>query len=237
MIAYSLLLAVSATLVAVGAGAAQNAAELPATQVVPLSPANLYRGWLASHVIGQKVVSKADHDLGRVRNLLVGTDGQIEAFVVEGNGTSEAREFVFRIPWQRIVASALPRQVVTDVTDGRQPTHGIFPGRPGIPEQTTEFAVSAVLGDYARLQAGQGYGYVSDVVFSRAGNMSAVLVTREARTGGGTLAFGFPESPVAQWNPGASYYGLPYVTAEQADRAAVPVDPKQFSSAERGRAG
>jgi hypothetical protein len=235
MTGHATLVALTVTLFLVGAGRAQNAAELPVQQVVPLSPENLYRGWLASQVIGRKLASKADHDLGRVRNLLVGRDGQIEALVVEGNGTTESREFMFRVPWQRIDASALPRRIIADVTDGRSPTYGIFPGTPGIPEEPSEFAVSEVIGDNARLQAGQGYGYVSDVVFSSDGNMSAVLVTREARAGGGTFAFGFPKSPIAQWNPGASYYGLPYVTPEQADGAAVSVDLDRFRG-DRGRA-
>ena len=77
--------------------------------------------------------------------------------------------------------------------------------------------MTETIGDYARLRAGQGYGHVSDAVFTRAGNQIAVLITRDARNGGGADAFDSPECPVARWNAGAGYFGLPYVTAEHAD--------------------
>lgn len=84
-----------------------------------------------------------------------------------------------------------------------------------------------MIGDYTRLQAGQGYGYVSDLVFSQDGKLLDVLVSRGASAGGGTYAFSYPDD-TGKWSPGMSYYGLPYVTGDQATRAGVRVDLSRF---------
>jgi sporulation protein YlmC with PRC-barrel domain len=200
-------------------------------RVVPLSADELYQGWLASEVLGKELVSKGGARLGRVSNILVGTDtAQIGALVVEAAATGDAKEYVFRIPWQKVESSSLPDRVVVDLADSRLPEYDIFvPDQPKRSGQSAEdFAVSAVIGDRARLQTGRGYGYVRDVVFTPEGRLRAVLITRGIRLGGGTVAFGFPRSPSERWRAGAAYYGLPYVTSDQANLAAVTVDLGRF---------
>ncbi|WP_456639663.1 PRC-barrel domain-containing protein [Bradyrhizobium sp. USDA 10063] len=179
-------------------------------------------------MLGKRITSAAGNNLGTVRNLILGKDGQITAVIVEGDPSTPLREFMFRIPWQHVEAAKLPGRLIADINPAGHPLYGIF-GNDGqqFPE---EFAVTEVTGDYARLQAGQGYGYVSDAVFTRAGDLIAVLITRDSKAGGGTYAFGFPEHPVERWNAGATYYGLPYATAEHADAAAIRVDLTRFRS-------
>jgi hypothetical protein len=77
------------------------------------------------------------------------------------------------------------------------------------------------------LQTGLAFGYVSDIIFSPDANMLAVLVLRDATAGRGLYAFGFPGT-TGRWDPSAGYYGLPYVTTDQANAAAIRVDPKRF---------
>jgi sporulation protein YlmC with PRC-barrel domain len=196
-------------------------------QATPLAADALYRGWRVSRILGKPVTSRSGQELGMVRNLVLADDGSVEALVVEGIGTTRLPEFVFRIPWQRIVASDLPRRITADIASGDIPEYGMFPGTPGAATMPSAFRVSAVIGDFARLQAGQGYGYVSDMVFTPDGKLLAILVTRDATGGGGTYAFGYPGT-TGRWDPHFSYYGLPYVTAEQATRAAVRVDHARF---------
>jgi sporulation protein YlmC with PRC-barrel domain len=212
--------------------AVPTGAQLPTTprqQVVPLSANDLYRGWLASRVLGKGVISKTGLGLGTLRNIMIGDDGWIQALIIDDDSTGGA-EFVFRVPWRNVHSSLLPDRVVVDVSSRRQSEFDIFPDDEKKAEMSQEFAVSAVINDYARLQTGRGYGYVRDVVFTPEGRMRAVLVTRSARLGGGTVAFGFPASPAERWDPGTSYYGLPYVTTEQADAAAVSADLKHFKT-------
>jgi hypothetical protein len=53
-------------------------------------------------------------------------------------------------------------------------------------------AISEVIGEYARLQASQGYGYIKDAVFRKSGKLLAVLVARDTQAGGGTVGFAYP---------------------------------------------
>lgn len=179
-------------------------------------------------MLGDDVRAKGGESLGKLRNVKVDEQGNIESLIVEGNGTTELPEFVFMIPWQKVRAAELPARVVADISDGRQPDYGVMPGTKGVPEPEDEFAVSQIIGDYARLQTGRAFGYVSDVLFSREGKMIAVLVTRNAAIGGGTYAFGFPGISSRNWNPGLSYYGLPFVTDQQALEAARKIELARF---------
>ena len=232
----STVLLLAGALMAGSAAAQGQPANTPASlqeqrnplQIVPLSAEELYRGWRASQVLGKPITSNSGNGLGTVRSLILGSDGHIRALVVESGSSTSAGEFVFRIPWDRVEASRLPGRLIADIAGGDDPAYGIF--RNDAQRVPTEFAVSEIIGDYARLQAGQGYGYVSDAVFTRGGDLKAVLITREARAGGGTFAFGFPEHPVGRWNAGATYYGLPYATAEHADAAALRVDLTRFAN-------
>jgi hypothetical protein len=201
-------------------------------QIVPLSAAQLYQGWRASRVLGQPVVSRTGSDLGKARNLILHQDGQIDAVVIEGR-TAVGHDYVFRLPWRKLQAQSLPGRLVADVTNAELPEFGMFPGKASVTQLPSEFAVTEIIGDYARLQTGQAYGYASDVVFTDQGRMLAVLITRDSIAGGGVHAFAFPGT-TGRWNPGGGYYGLPYVTADQAARAAVSVDARRFKTNEAG---
>ena len=169
--------------------------------VVPLSAEVLYQGWRASKVLGQEVKAKDGGKLGTVRNILINQVGHIEALIVEGESLSGRKEFVFRIPWRQLNAASLPDSISTDLTRADRPEHGIFSREKKGSPTPDAFALTQVIGEFARLQAGQGFGYVSDVVFSREGAMIAVLVTRDWVAGaGGTYAFGFPGT-IGQWGP------------------------------------
>lgn len=197
-------------------------------QIVPLTAEAMYQGWRASKVLGGRVVANSGEEFGIARNILMDMKGQIIALIVEAPSSAGFAEFVYRIPWSKIERSKPSHNVIVDIPPGQQRQYGLSPNEKSSPA-TKEFSVQAVIGDYARLQVGQAYGYVSDVVFTEGGQMLAVLVTRDFAAGGGTYAFGFPGT-IGRWDPTVGYYGLPYVTNEQADAATVKVDPKRFGS-------
>jgi hypothetical protein len=60
--------------------------------------------------------------------------------------------------------------------------------------------------------------------------MMAVLVARDKQAGGGTIAFTYPDR-MGKWSPAMSYYGLPYITAEQANHAGMTVNMRAFADA------
>ena len=203
-------------------------------QTAPSAPSqesqNLYQGWRARQLLGSAVLTQDGRTIGQVRDIVVDKDGRIEALIMEGGGPLQLPDSVYRIPWSEVDLTPGKPGVVADLSDAKRPRYGLFPGSEGVATLPREFRVNEVIGDYARLQTGHGYGYVTDVVFTGDGRLGAVLVTRQTGAAGTTTAFPFPgvQSP---WDPGASYFGLPHVTVEQADKAGVVVDASRFSQA------
>lgn len=187
----------------------------------------VYDGYRASRLLGSAVFSLKGEYLGVVRNVIVAEDGKIVSLLVEGLRTKEEPEFMSRIPFERVLRPLHEGAIVADFSDLRSREYGLFFDPDQGRDKSHEFSISKVIGDYARLQAGQGYGYVSDLVFDRTGKLAAVVISREASVGGGTYAFPYP-GQLGRWSPKLSYYGLPYVTAEQASRAGLRLDMKEF---------
>jgi sporulation protein YlmC with PRC-barrel domain len=207
----------------------QNPAVQPTLegQVSQLSPDALYKGWRSRQLIGQSVMRRSGASIGIARDLIIDADGRLAALVVEGGGALGVPDAVYRIPWSEVDLTPGQDGVTAGLADNSEkPQYSLFPGTEGIPTLPREFRLTEVLGDYARLQT--GYGYVSDAVFDKSGRLIAVLISRDATSGGGTYAFPYPGT-AGRWDPGASYYGLPFVTASQAQSAGLRIDPQQFT--------
>lgn len=187
----------------------------------------VYDGYRASRLLGSAVFSLKGEYLGAVRNVIMADDGQIISLLVEGLRTKNEPEFISRIPFERVLRPLHQGAIVADFSDLRSREYGLFIEPGAGRAEPHEFSISKVIGDYARLQAGQGYGYVSDLVFDHGGKLAAVVISRDAAAGGGTYAFPYP-GQTGRWSPRLSYYGLPYVTADQANKAGLRLDMKEF---------
>ena len=201
------------------------------SKVQHLGPELLYRGWRARLLIGQQVTAReGDQQIGTVRDLIVDADGRAEALIVETSGTAYMPQAVYRIRWKDVDPTPYRSGVLVDRLGGDPQDFALFPGSEGVRTLPREFRLSEILGDYARLQSGYGFGIVTDAIFTPDGRLSAVLVSRDAASGGGTMAypFGGTQGP---WDPGMSYYGLPFVTIHQAEEAGLKVDPHRFNDA------
>ena len=204
--------------------ATPTAAEQPARSQFANT---VYDGYRASRLLGSAVFSLKGEYLGAVRNVTMADDGQIVYLLVEGFRTKNEPEFISRIPFDRVLRPLHQGAIVADFSDLRSREYGLFTEPGDAQAEPHEFSISKVIGDYARLQAGQGYGYVSDLVFDRGGKLAAVVISRGAAAGGGTYAFPYP-GQTGRWSPKLSYYGLPYVTADQANKAGLRLDMKEF---------
>ncbi|MDN4986293.1 PRC-barrel domain-containing protein [Bradyrhizobium sp. WYCCWR 13022] len=189
----------------------------------------VYDGYRASRLLGSAVFSLKGEYLGAVRNMILADDGQIVSFLVEGFRTKDEPEFISRIPFKRVMMPLHEGAIVADFSDLRSRDYGLFVDPSQAQPEPHEFSISKVIGDYARLQAGQGYGYISDLVFDSGGKLAAVVISCEASAGGGTYAFPYP-GETGRWSPKLSYYGLPYVTADQASKAGLRLDMKEFQN-------
>lgn len=188
----------------------------------------LYEGVRATELLAAQVVSKSGLQLGQVRNVELSEDGEVTAVIAEQAGIGTIQEFVFRLPWRHVVKPIRRGRVVADLAEPQSNKFPLFPKLDTAQDAASTFLVSQVVGDYVRLQTGRGYGYVNDVVISADGRMLAVLVARGAPNRG-TFAFPYP-GHAGRWNAAMSYYGLPYVTDDQADEAGVKIDKKKFSA-------
>jgi len=221
--------------------AASAESNKPAGQEQSLEQA-IYAGWRSSKMLGSHVFSKRGEYLGTVQNIVIADNGQVKALIAEEAGIGITPEFIFRLPWNDVVKPVHRGALIADLADVRSQQYGLFPlpfagskeaGTKENDSKNEDYLVTQVLGDYARLQTGAGYGLVKDVVFSQQGRMLAVLVARDASQGGGTIAFPYP-GQTGRWSPNASYYGLPFVTGEQAERGGVRIDPRKFQDAAAG---
>lgn len=198
-------------------------------QVAQLAPDALYGGWRAQQLLGQQAFRKGGDEVGIIRDLIIDADGRLAAVLIAGGGALNIPDALYRIPWNEVDPTPGQKGIVTALTDGKRPQYALFPGTEGVPTLPREFRLTEVLGDYARLQTGYGYGYVNDAVFDKGGRLIAILISRDAASGGGTFAFPFPGT-IGRWDPSASYYGLPFVTDSQAQAAGLRIDPKRFNS-------
>jgi sporulation protein YlmC with PRC-barrel domain len=186
----------------------------------------LYDGVRASQLLGSNVVSKTGQHLGKIRNIVLADDGTVRGFIAEQTGDGVRPEFMFRLPWKQVVLPIRPGNLVADL----DPSHmfGLFPlAKDDHDNRKPDLPVTEIIGDYARLQTGRGYGYVNDVVLTPEGRMLAVLVTRDTAEGGGTFAFSYP-GRTGRWSPDWSYYGLAFITSDQANGAGLKVDSRKF---------
>jgi sporulation protein YlmC with PRC-barrel domain len=211
---------------------AQGGAAAPPTLVGQLSSLNadaLYKGWRARQLVGNAVKAKDGREVGAVRDIIIDADGRVTAVVVEAHGPARLSEALYRIPWAEIDLTQGEKGVVADLSDEIRPEHGLFHGAPGVPILPREFRIGEVVGDYARLKTGYGYGVVTDAVFTQDGRVMAVLVGRDAVAGGGTFAFAF-HGDTGPWDAAMSYFGLPFITEDQARAAALRVDMSRFAT-------
>ena len=189
---------------------------------------SVYSGQLASEIISAPVQTKDGRSLGKVRNFVVRDNGKIQSLITEKSGIGTRADFVMRIPWNAVERPSNEGSLTVDLAKTESEDFSLF--APSDDEKGKEsFRVTSVIGDYVRLQTGRGYGYVSDVVFGSEGVMLFILVTRDEKSGGGTFAFPYP-GQTGKWDARLSYYGLPYVTEDQATASAVKVDLKKLTS-------
>jgi sporulation protein YlmC with PRC-barrel domain len=183
-----------------------------------VTAAELYRGVRASRVMDQEVYGGDGEDLGDVKDIFVGRDGRISAIVVEGGGFLDIGDAAFRVPWNEVNLTPGVAGIRIRMTEETAEDYDLFDGPETLVSGPREFRISELIGDYARLSDGAGFGRVSDVVISPEGRISGVLVTRDIGWGGG--AYGYPYYGYGYgFEPGNDYYGLPFASTDAAATA------------------
>lgn len=186
----------------------------------------VYAGWLGSKLAKGTIVSERGHELGQVRRITIAANGQIWAFTAEQPGLGIPPDFVFHLPWKNVSRLLRPGVVVARFETASRRGLDAMRRKPIEDRVATTFRLADIIGDNVRLKTGLLYGTVTDTVFSTGGKLVAVLVTREGKDDG-AIAFPFP-GQLLRWSPTASYYGLPFITLDQADSAGLEIDWHKF---------
>lgn len=193
--------------------------QLPSDQrAAKVTADELYQGVRASRLMEQDVNGRDGNAIGEVQDVLVGPDGRVRAIVVEAGGFLDIGDAAFRVLWNEVNLTPGAEGVQIEMTKATAERYNLFDGPETVFTGPREFRLSELIGDYARLQDGTGYGLVSDVVISREGRISGVIVTRDIGLGAG--AYGYPYYGYGYgFDPGFNWYGMPYSSPDQAAMA------------------
>lgn len=184
----------------------------------PVTAEQLQRGMSARRLLDQDVYGAAGDELGEVQDIFIGTDGRVTAIVVEGGGFLDIGDAAFRIPWNEVDLTPGVEGIRVQLTEENAERRDLFDGPETVMTGPREYRVSELIGDYVRLRSGEGFGRVSDVVIGEDGRVTGVVGMRGAGLGGGL--FGYPYYGYSYgFDPGLSYYALPFATVEEASQA------------------
>lgn len=207
--------------VAAGGDQARTVAPPPVVRLSDWRYDEIYQSsWGAAQVMRGHVVDQSGQEVGRLRNVIVGSDDRAISVLVEILGQRDGSESIANIPWDQV---SLQGRDVVQVPSLEQAAarFSLFGDRNNVlagalagiskdssPAQRT-WKTSDLINDYVTLSDGSGYGYVDDVVFDPSGRIQAVVVKRDVAAGGGTYAFPFYGAPHG-FDPWLPYYALPY---------------------------
>ena len=173
-------------------------------------------GWTAQQLFGTPVYGANGEEVGEVENLVVSADGKIEKIIVESGGFLDIGDVHLAVPWNEVeVAKGLER-VSVPLTEENVDDFSLFDDDE-VQTDEREWRATELMYDYVSLKDYPGYGMVHDLVFSKDGEVEAVLVNPDVGYGvGGPYAYpyyGYERG----FAPGDETYRLPYTREEIAE--------------------
>lgn len=198
-----------------------NAQQTPSQEesVKPLGDWNyeeIYQtgGIKADNLLDAEVFGENEDEIGSVENVLVTQDNKIAAIIAQVGGFWDIGDTHVLVPWDEVELHE--DGVRVPVTEDNADEYGLFDAEEYITQrdlrrtQQVEDDVDAGIGiwkltdlldDYATVGDGIGYGYIDNILFSREGEVQAVIVETDSGFGAGTYAYPFYGYGYG-WNPG-----------------------------------
>lgn len=189
--------------------------------------ASLYQGWLAENLLDMEVYGQNGEDIGDVENLIVNNDGHIEHVIIEVGGFLDIGDRHLRIPWNQVTLRPDGEGINVPLTEEGVDEFSLFDDDDAA-ERTgpRSWRVTELMNDYVRLQGGDNYGIVDDLIFDRNGQLQAVVVQPDVTFGAaGPYAYPYYRSG---YDPGLDSYQLPYNRSEISK-----LEPFDYSSLRR----
>lgn len=184
-------------------------------------------GIRAEYMITEEVFGPEGDEIGHIENVVVNSQGQIVAIIAEVGGFWDISDTHIAVPWDEV--QLIPDGFKIPVTEDNFDDYAFFGDNSFVTMETLQQAkqvddslttgpqtwkLTALLNDYVTLANGAGYGYVSDVIFSKDGDITAVVVRPTvAAYGIGVYAYPFYGYQYG-WQPGGNVYTLPYEQAQ-----------------------
>ena len=192
--------------------------------------------WTAEQLLDAEVYGPTGDEIGEVENIVVGTDGAVDALIAEVGGFWDIGDTHVRVPWSEIDVSFENGEanVQVPVTEETVEDYDLFGGIGGEfrvvdddePFTPRGWRVTELINDYVTLEGGVRYGWVEDLVFDEAGRLEAVVVDAAYGVYG---PYAYPYYGYGYgFRPGYPYYELPYGEAEVAELE--PFDYEQLET-------
>lgn len=218
-------LTIAATTVAVQTQAQQTQAQ---DEVIkPLTGWNyeeIYEkgGIKADSLMDAEVFGENEGEIGSVENVLITRDNKIAAIIAEVGGFWNIGDTHVLVPWEEVELHE--DGVRVPVTEDNADDYGLFASNEYITQQDLSqtqqvdegleagagvWKLTDLLDDYATVGEGVGYGYIDNILFSREGEVQAVIVETGTGYGSGTYAYPFYGYGYG-WSPGHTAYFLQY---------------------------
>lgn len=218
----------------------QAAIEVIAISAWDYEPLYERGGIRAENILDADVFGPTGEEIGEIENIIIDDSNQIVAVIAEVGGFWDIGDTHIAVPWEEVTLTGEGVQI--PVTEDTADDYGLFGPNSFVTkadlQQTTQvdddletgmrtWKITNLIDDYATLTGGVGYGYVDDVLFSRDGEIEAVVVESTGTYGPGTFAYPFYGYDYG-WNPGFDAYELPY---EEADLVELETfDYEEFDS-------
>jgi sporulation protein YlmC with PRC-barrel domain len=183
------------------------------------------QGWRSDQIWNAEVHGPGGEEIGDIENIIIGKDGRILSVIAEVGGLWDIGDTHISVPWNQVKVGTGFDRVTIPVTEENISNYSLFKDnyltamdakgdRQAVDDDLTTgpraWKLTDLTNDYVLLQDRTGYGWVDDVIFSRDGEIKAVVVRPDVGYGTpGTYAYPFYGWGYG-WNPGRDYYGLPY---------------------------
>lgn len=188
----------------------------------------LYRGaWSAEPLLEDSRVFGSDgEEIGSAENLLINESGEIVALVAEVGGFWDISDTHIAVPWDQVDRQG--QELHVPVSEGNVEDFSLFDdqfftqvdvGQMQNVEDDLEtgfniFKATQVVGDYAVLEDGAGYGYIDDMLFNDEGNLQGVVISASDTDAGDPGYYAYPWIGTGYadyaWHPALDHYVLPY---------------------------
>lgn len=202
-------------------------------------------GFRAEQLLEAKVFSPQENEIGEMENIVLDQKNQIVTLIAEVGGMWDSGDRHVAIPWDEVeffetgIKVPIRQDTVeeydlfTNITIDeayiyKQEMERVSTVEEDVATGPRTWKISDVIDDYASLESEDGYGYITDALFSSNGIMQAIIIkpsNHDFAQGPRAYPFyGYPEG----WRPGDSHYLLPY---SKEDVEELPVfDYKKYDS-------